>query len=587
MQNDYSFWARWVRLQVMMNPGFNMSSTAYPERWTDCALIRLFSSDKVTTCSEVNLDKLGRDCQATVELDTRILKCVEALKDQGWFSDETQGVTLKENPVANASVAGTCRDLRHIEAAHVVWLHSCIVQCSHAAIAAVLSETQGEISPAKSGAASIATKEAGECVCQRAGYPYEKLLCMHQISFHIVRALKFLMSAADHQHLCLRQFHSALIAQTQNGTAQKYDTAIFPVAAAKKQLLLRLEYIVNNYAVHTAFVARVFKSVHAWGHTLAQTEIKGREVETHSVGETTCSEVDLDKLGRDCQATVELDTRILKCVEALKDQGWFSDETQGVTLKENPVANASVAGTCRDLRHIEAAHVVWLHSCIVQCSHAAIAAVLSETQGEISPAKSGAASIATKEAGECVCQRAGYPYEKLLCMHQISFHIVRALKFLMSAADHQHLCLRQFHSALIAQTQNGTAQKYDTAIFPVAAAKKQLLLRLEYIVNNYAVHTAFVARVFKSVHAWGHTLAQTEIKGREVETHSDAASTMPTAGSHLPTLGAAPAYQITTSDLTSYPKPMDTSDTGVYGAYVLDTYMENWHICMVFLIHSV
>ena len=302
---------------------------------------------------------------------------------------------------------------------------------------------------------------------------------------------------------------------------------------------------------------------------------------------TTCSEVELDKLGRDCQATVELDTRILKCVEALKDQGWFSDETQGVTLKENPVANASVAGTCRDLRHIEAAHVVWLHSCIVQCSHAAIAAVPSETQGEISPAKSGAASIATKEAGECVCQRAGYPYEKLLCMHQISFHIVRALKFLMSAADHQHLCLRQFHSALIAQTQNGTAQKYDTAIFPVAAAKKQLLLRLEYIVNNYAVHTAFVARVFKSVHAWGHTLAQTEIKGREVETHSDAASTMPTAGSHLPTLGAAPAYQITTSDLTSYPKPMDTSDTGVYGAYVLDTYMENWHICMVFLIHSV
>jgi len=62
---------------------------------------------------------------------------------------------------------------------------------------------------------------------------------------------------------------------------------------------------------------------------------------------------------------------------------------------------------------------------------------------------------------------------------------------------------------------------------------------------------------------------------------------MPTAARQLPSLGAAPAYEITTSDLTSCPAPTATSDTGVYGAFVLDTYMENWHICMVFLIHSV
>ena len=206
------------------------------------------------------------------------------------------------------------------------------------------------------------------------------------------------MSAADHQHLCLRQFHFALTAQherrTQNGTGQKYVTTNFSVAAAKKQLLLRLRYIVKNYAVYTAFVARVFKFVHALENALAQKEM----VETHSdaasdisigrekpgggtmttagveptvqataftmtkgetvlasssefvlsfssVGETTCSEVELDKLGRDCQATVELDTRILECLKALKDQGWFSDETQGVTVQENPVAKASITGT--------------------------------------------------------------------------------------------------------------------------------------------------------------------------------------------------------------------------------------------------
>jgi len=58
MQND-AIWARWVRLQAILNPGSDMMSTVYPERWTDCALIRLFSSDKVTTCSEVELDKWG------------------------------------------------------------------------------------------------------------------------------------------------------------------------------------------------------------------------------------------------------------------------------------------------------------------------------------------------------------------------------------------------------------------------------------------------------------------------------------------------------------------------------------------------
>jgi len=219
---------------------------------------------------------------------------------------------------------------------------------------------------------------------------------------------------------------------------------------------------------------------------------------------------------------VELDTRILECLKALKDQGWFSDETQGVTVQENPVAKASITGTCCDLRYIEVVHDVWFHTCIVRCSHAAIATAPSETQGEISQAKAGAASIATKRAGVCVCQRAGYPYEKLLCMHQISFRIVRALKFSMSAADHQHLCLRQFHIALIAQherrTQNVTGQKYDTAILSVVAAKKQLLFRLRYIVNNYAVYTAFVARVFKFVHALEYTLGQKEM----VETHSDA-----------------------------------------------------------------
>jgi len=306
---------------------------------------------------------------------------------------------------------------------------------------------------------------------------------------------------------------------------------------------------------------------------------------------TTCSEVELDKLGRDCQATVELDTRISRCVKALKDQGWFSDETQGVTVQDNPWAKASIAGTCRDPQHIQAAHGVWLHTCIVQCSHAAIATALSETPGEISPAKSGASGQATKSAGLCVCQRAGYPYEKLLCMHQISFHIVRALKFSMSAEDHQDRCLREFHLALIAQqerrTQNGAGQKYDTASFSVSAAKKDLLLSLQRIEDNYAEYTACVARMFKKVHALECALAQKEIKGRVVETHSDAASTMPTAGRQLPTPGPAPSDEITTSDLMSCGALTATSDTGVYGAYVFDTYMENWHTCMVFLIHSV
>ena len=292
----------------------------------------------------------------------------------------------------------------------------------------------------------------------------------------------------------------------------------------------------------------------------------------------------------DCQATVELDTCILKCLKALKDQGWFSDETQGVTVQENPVAKA-IAGTCRDPRHIQAAHEVWLHTCIVQCSHAAIATASSETQGETSPASSGAASIATKRAGVCVCQRAGYPYEKLLCMHQISFHIVRALKFSMSAADHQHLCLRQFHFALTAQherrTQNGTGQKYVTTNFSVAAAKKQLLLRLQYIVKNYAVYTAFVARIFALVHAFTYSLAQKEIKGRVVETHQDAASIMPTAERQCPAQDAAPTDDDKTFDGSSCAAQTATLNTGVSGAYVFDTYMENWHICIVFLIHSV
>ena len=41
MQND-AIWARWVRLQAILNPESEIMSTVYPERWTDCALIRLF-----------------------------------------------------------------------------------------------------------------------------------------------------------------------------------------------------------------------------------------------------------------------------------------------------------------------------------------------------------------------------------------------------------------------------------------------------------------------------------------------------------------------------------------------------------------
>jgi len=59
-----------------------------------------------------------------------------------------------------------------------------------------------------------------------------------------------------------------------------------------------------------------------------------------------------------------------------------------------------------------------------------------------------------------------------------------------------------------------------------------------------------------------------------VETHQDAASSMPTAERQFPTQDAAPPDDDKTCDWSSCPAQTATSNTGVSGAYVLDTYME-------------
>jgi len=167
---------------------------------------------------------------------------------------------------------------------------------------------------------------------------------MHQISFHIVRALKFSISAADHESLCLWQFHCALTAlreqKTQDGTMQKYLPAIFCVAAAKEELLRYLLKIKKHPASYFWCDASIF--------ALAQEQIKGSIVQ---------------------------------------------EENMGATASRSKPLILQIRRQCIEV----------VYSCIRQCKHAASARASARIQDDKPPASSGASNIATMAAGFCLC----------------------------------------------------------------------------------------------------------------------------------------------------------------------------------------
>jgi len=337
MQNDFGLWARYKRLIAVLEPNLSMTAAHDPD-WRDSAeMLLLWSLNEEMLLSEVEADKRLRDKE---ELFNCILCCFGALETPDSFAQETQGGTVQG--ILGSKAIPETFDL-HMTSANVE-LHRCIVQCFLASIARASADTQHDKSPASSGADNLATMTAGVCLCKCPRYPHEKLLCMHQISFHIVRALKFSISAANHERLCLWQFQCALNAlreqKTQDGTMQNYLPAFFCVAAAKKELLRYLLRIKKHPASYFWCDASFF--------ALAQEQIKGSIVQ---------------------------------------------EENMGATASRSKPLGLQIRRQCIEV----------VYSCIRQCKRAESARASARIQDDKLPASSVASSIATMAAGFCLC----------------------------------------------------------------------------------------------------------------------------------------------------------------------------------------
>ena len=176
-------------------------------------------------------------------------------------------------------------------------------------------------------------------------------------------------------------------------------------------------------------------------------------------------------------------------------------------------------------------------------------------------------------------------------MHQISFRIVQALKFSISAADHERLCLWQFHCAATAlrelKIHDDTVQKIPPSNMDVAGIKKKLQCAYRVIIENpqyrehYFCPPVLPLELASSKEQTGFK-EQERIKHSIVEEGQGAASMLTATGKRT-----SPAASSTETKGETLQAPVDAVNTGVYSAIFFDTFMVDWRVSIVLLVRSV
>jgi len=158
-------------------------------------------------------------------------------------------------------------------------------------------------------------------------------------------------------------------------------------------------------------------------------------------------------------------------------------------------------------------------------------------------------------------------------MHQISFRIVQALKFSISAADHERLCLWQFQCALNAlrelKIHDDTVQKIPPSNMDVAGIKKNWKCGFRVIMENpqyredYFCPPVLPLELASSKEQTGFK-EQDRIKHSIVEEGQVAASMLTVTGKWT-----SPVASSTEAKGETLQAPVDAVNTGVYSAIFL------------------